>query len=74
MAEQQQSGKGGKIERAIADDLIRAIYKREGWTRGDRDGFNSQAARCSAIYDITADPARNRYVAVRKACAKVTSA
>lgn len=55
-----------RIERAIADDLIRAIYQREGWAAGDRADFGSRSARCNALYDITADPRRNRYVAVRK--------
>lgn len=51
------------IERAIADDLIRAIYKAQGWTPGDKAGFNSRTARCSSVYSITADARRNRYVA-----------
>lgn len=55
-----------KIQRAIADDLIRAIYVREGWTPFDRAGFNSRSARCNTLYTITADVRRNRYVAVRK--------
>lgn len=51
------------IERAVADDLIAAIYKAEGWTPGDKAGFETRTARCSALYEITADPRRNRYVA-----------
>lgn len=58
------------IERAVPDDLIRAIYAAEGWARGDRAGFQSRSARCASIYDITADPRRNRYVAARKVCGK----
>lgn len=56
-----------KIERAIADDLIRAIYKAEGWQLRDRAGFDSCVARCNALYTIMADVRRNRYVAVRLA-------
>lgn len=55
-----------RIERAIADDLIDAIYRREGWVKRDRAGFTSRSARCGELYEITADPRRNRYVAVRK--------
>ncbi|PAL23574.1 hypothetical protein [Sphingopyxis sp. GW247-27LB] len=51
------------IERAVADDLIAAIYKAEGWTPGDKGVFQTRTARCSSVYDITADPRRNRYVA-----------
>lgn len=51
------------IERAVADDLIAAIYKAEGWMPGDKAGFETRTARCSALYEITADPRRNRYVA-----------
>ena len=50
----------------VADDLIRAIYDAEGWQRHDRGGFRSCSARCNAFYAITADPRRNRYVAIRK--------
>ncbi len=55
---------GRRIERAVADDLIRAIYKAEGWTvaEGER-----RVARCNEVYTITADARRNRYIAVRKA-------
>jgi hypothetical protein len=44
-------------------DLIAAIYKAEGWTPGDKGAFETRTARCSSVYDITADPRRNRYVA-----------
>jgi hypothetical protein len=54
------------IKRAIPEDLILAIYKAEGWRLGDRAGFNSRSARCNQLYDITADPRHNRYVALRK--------
>lgn len=56
-----------RIERAIADDLIRAIYAAEGWQRGDKAGFQTVSARCNSLYEITADPRRNRYIAKRKA-------
>lgn len=55
------------IKRKIADDLIRAIYKAEGWTRHDKAGFNSCSARCSLLYVITADPRSNKYIATPKA-------
>jgi hypothetical protein len=60
--------RGVRIERSIPDDLLTAIYKREGWTPRDRAGFNSRSARCNELYEITADPRRNRYIAVRKCC------
>lgn len=57
-----------RIECVIADDLIDAIYRREGWAKRDRAGFSSRSGRCSELYEITADPRRNRYVAIRKSC------
>ncbi|QEH79902.1 hypothetical protein EIK56_17895 [Sphingomonas sp. C8-2] len=54
------------IERAVADDLVRAIYEREGWNRSDKGGFESCSARCNSLYIITADPRRNRYVARKR--------
>jgi hypothetical protein len=55
-----------KIERAVADDLIRAIYAAEGWQRHDKGGFPTCSARSSSLYTITADPRRNRYIATPK--------
>lgn len=57
------AGARKSIERAVADDLIAAIYKVEGWAPKDRAGFTSRVARCSSLYAITADARRNRYVA-----------
>jgi hypothetical protein len=48
------------IERAVALDLIQAVYKAEGWTRREGEG---QVARVKQFYTITADPRRNRYIA-----------
>jgi len=52
-----------RITGRTADDVIRAIYKAEGWPRveGER-----RVARCKTLYDFTADTQRNRYVASRK--------
>jgi hypothetical protein len=52
------------LKRAVALDLIQAVYKAEGWTR--REG-ESQVARVKQYYDITADPRGNRYIATPKA-------
>ena len=52
------------IKRAVALDLIQAVYKAEGWKR--REG-ESQVARVKGYYDITADPRANRYIATPKA-------
>lgn len=54
-----------KIERAVALDLIQAVYKAEGWVR--REG-ESQVARVKQLYAITADPRRNRYIATPLTC------
>jgi hypothetical protein len=59
-----------KIERAVALDLIQAVYKAEGWVR--REG-ESQVARVKDLYTITADPRRNRYVATPKGCEAVSA-
>lgn len=48
------------IERAVADDLIRAVYKAEGWTRSEGE---ARVERVKQFYTITADPRRNRYIA-----------
>lgn len=48
------------IERAVADDLIRAVYKAEGWTRSEGE---SRVERVKQFYIITADARRNRYIA-----------
>ena len=53
-----------KIERAVALDLIQAVYSAEGWKR--REG-ESAVRRVKQYYDITADPRRNRYIATPKA-------
>lgn len=62
----------GRIERRIADDLIRAIYEREGWARHDRAEFASCTARAGSRYEITADPRRDRYIATPRARASVS--
>ena len=66
------SPKRGIIERPVADDLIRAIYDREGWKRHDKGGFRTCAARAQSRYEITADPRRNRYVATPKSAPEVS--
>jgi hypothetical protein len=53
-----------QIKRAVAIDLIHAVYKAEGWKR--REG-ESAVARVKQYYDITADPRINRYIATPKA-------
>lgn len=50
------------IMQPTPDDLIRAIYKSEGWVRGDKGGFSTQSARCNSLYKITVDTERNRYI------------
>lgn len=52
------------IKRAVALDLIHAVYRAEGWTR--REG-ESQVKRVKQYYEITADPCANRYIATPKA-------
>ena len=54
---------GRVIKRAVADDLIRAIYKAEGWRFVEGE---ARVARCNELYAITADARANRYVATRK--------
>jgi hypothetical protein len=41
------------------------VYKAEGWKRVEGE---SMAKRVNAAYVVTADPRRNRYIAVRKCC------
>lgn len=51
------------VERAVADDLITAIYEAEGWQPKDKGEFSSRSARAQSLYQITVDPRRNRYIA-----------
>jgi len=57
-----------KIERAVAIDLIAAVYKAEGWKRAEGE---SRVARVKELYVISADPRRNRYIATPKDSANV---
>ena len=52
-----------KMERAVALDLLHAVYKHHGWKRAEGE---SMAARVHAIYNVTLDAGRNRYVAIPK--------
>lgn len=47
-----------------ADDVIRAIFKAEGWVRGDKDHYNTMTGRCLAYYEIKIDHERQRWVAI----------
>ena len=51
------------IKRAIAIDLIEAVFHAEGWKH--REG-ESRVARVKELYIITADPRINRYIATPK--------
>lgn len=68
------SGQRKTIERAIADDLLDAIYEAEGWMKRDKAGFPTRSARCASLYRITCDARRNRYVATPLSKAKGESA
>ncbi len=48
------------IKRAVALDLIHAVYKAEGWSFREGEG---RIARVKEFYEITADPRANRYIA-----------
>jgi hypothetical protein len=65
MSAQHTPGHYRRIERAVALDLLHAVYKAEGWKRVEGE---SMAKRVNAAYVVTADPRRNRYIAVRKCC------
>lgn len=52
-----------KIERAVALDLLHAVYKHHGWKRAEGE---SMTARVHAVYDVTLDARRNRYLATPK--------
>lgn len=52
-----------KMERAVALDLLHAVYKRHGWKRAEGE---SMTARVHAIYDVALDAGRNRFVATPK--------
>lgn len=51
------------IKRAVAIELIDAVYKAEGWRRAEGE---SRVARVKALYDLTADARANRYIATPK--------
>lgn len=50
------------LKARIADDLIRKIFKAEGWVL-DRQ---PRVRRCNELYTITADPCKNVYIATPK--------
>ncbi|MCC8799094.1 hypothetical protein [Xanthomonas euvesicatoria] len=52
------------IARATALDLLQAIYRHHGWRRAEGE---SMVARVQALYTVSAEPGRNRYVATPKA-------
>ncbi|MEN1996859.1 hypothetical protein [Stenotrophomonas bentonitica] len=52
-----------KMERAVALDLLHAVYKHHGWKRAEGE---SMTARVHEIYNVTLDAGRNRYVAIPK--------
>ena len=58
------------IKRAVAGDLLHAVYKAEGWRRSEGE---SMVGRVKQYYTITADPRANRYIATPKpsGCCKV---
>lgn len=51
------------IARTTALELLQAIYKRHGWRRAEGE---SMVARVQALYTVSAEPGRNRYVATPK--------
>ncbi|UXF74612.1 hypothetical protein K7574_21195 (plasmid) [Stenotrophomonas maltophilia] len=48
------------IARSTALQLLHAVYRHHGWCRA---GGESMVGRVHALYDVTAEPGRNRYVA-----------
>ncbi|MDH0740924.1 hypothetical protein [Stenotrophomonas maltophilia] len=52
------------IARATALELLQAIYQHHGWRRAEGE---SMVARVQALYTVSAEPGRNRYVATPKA-------
>ncbi|WP_414498627.1 hypothetical protein [Stenotrophomonas maltophilia] len=55
-----------KMARAVALDLMQAVYEHHGWKRAEGE---SMTARVHAIYDVTLDAGRNRFVATPKPAA-----
>lgn len=51
------------IARATALELLQAVYQRHGWRRAEGE---SMVARVQALYTVSAEPGRNRYVATPK--------
>ncbi|MCI1050020.1 hypothetical protein MOQ50_11050 [Stenotrophomonas maltophilia] len=52
-----------KMARAVALDLMHAVYEHHGWKRAEGE---SMTARVHALYDVTLDASRNRFVATPK--------
>jgi len=55
-----------KMARAVALDLMHAVYEHHGWNRAEGE---SMTARVHALYDVTLDAGRNRFVATPKPAA-----
>lgn len=55
-----------KMARAVALDLIHAVYEHHGWKRAEGE---SMTARVHALYDVVMDAGRNRFVATPKPAA-----
>lgn len=55
-----------KMARTVALDLMHAVYEHHGWKRAEGE---SMTARVNALYDVTLDAGRNRFVATPKPAA-----
>lgn len=62
----QESVAPKKMARAVALDLMHAVYEHHGWKRAEGE---SMTARVHALYDVTMDAGRNRFVATPKPAA-----
>jgi hypothetical protein len=51
------------IARPTALELLQAVYRHHGWSRQEGE---SMVSRVHALYDVSAEPGRNRYVATPK--------
>lgn len=59
------------IARPTALELLHAVCRRHGWRRAEGE---SMVTRVQALYTVTAEPGRNRYVATPKALATAAAA
>lgn len=55
-----------KMARAVALDLMHAVYEHHGWKRAEGE---SMTARVNSLYDVTLEAGRNRFVATPKPAA-----